>query len=160
MSTDAPSNDELVPFFTDKRTISEKLTAEERKWIPTKPAENCPATIAGLVLERGSYDGDYDDEPVPTVRLLDRASVVWSVLAFHGYLRTELERKNPQPGDYAAFAYLGKQPAKREGYSDAHDYRVVVERNPDRPEPPPPVSDDEADAIAAEQAEQADDIPF
>lgn len=118
-----------VPFFMDSRTLSEKLTAENREWRPHEPQHECPAMIFGLVLERGTYHSKFGKEH-ETARLLTADNIVWSVIGFHGYLQSEFERKNPRVGDFVAIAYLGTKPAKKEGESDANVYRIEVERNP------------------------------
>lgn len=125
-----------VPFFTDTRTLVEKLNATQRDWMPTEPEENCPAMILGLILERGTFTSKYKDNSgefkvLPTARILTADNTIWSIIGFHGYLKSELERKNPQPGDFAAFAFTGTKPGKP-GESDAYIYAVEVERHPTR----------------------------
>ncbi len=118
-----------VPFFTDTRTLSEKLVADNREWRPHEPQHGCPNMIFGLVLERGTYFSKFDKDH-DTARLLTDENTVWSVIAFHGYLQSEFDRKAPRVGDFAAIAYLGTKPAKKEGESDANVYQMEVERNP------------------------------
>jgi hypothetical protein len=127
-----PHHDGLLePFFADERTLVEKLQAEEREWRPHQPEHGCPELVAGLVLELGEYHSSYAGaEPAPTARLLARDGTVWSVVAFHGFLRWEIRRKRPRVGDFVAIAYRGTQKAKREGESDAYVYALEVERNP------------------------------
>jgi hypothetical protein len=121
------------PFYSDPRSYQDKLNSDERNWLPHKPAEECPETISGLVLERGTFTSNYDtDELIPTMRILSADNVEWSVIAFHGFLKSELDRKDPRPGDFIAIAYKGTKPSKKAGESDAHVYKVVVERNPNR----------------------------
>ena len=112
-----------VPFFTDIRTLSQKLVADKREWRPTEPEFDCPNMIFGLVLELGEYYGKYREEPAPTMQLLTEDNIVWSVIGFHGYVRSEFAREQPQVGDFAAVAYLGNE--KGEGG------RVGAERLPD-----------------------------
>jgi hypothetical protein len=135
----AENTKEIVPFFEDTRTLTEKLYSDEKSWAPAKD-KACPKEIYVLILERGSYLGAYGDEPHPTARGLDADGTVWSIIGFHGWLESELKRKNPLPGDFAAFAYRGTKPATKPGESDAHVYKVEVVRNPN----------------AAAQAESAD----
>ena len=120
------------PFFTDPRTIVQKLETEERNWIPTKPAENCPPMIAGLVLDRGTYL-DLNNEPRQTLRVLaDDGSIVWSVIGFHGWLETAIRTKNPRVGDYVIVLYKGQREKPRKaGETAPYEYRLEVERNPD-----------------------------
>lgn len=121
----------LVPFFDDERSLAEKLRASEREWRPHQSEHDCPELIGGLVLELGEYHSSYaGSEPAPTMRILGRDNSVWSVVAFHGFLRWEIQRKSPRVGDFVAIAYRGTQKAKREGESDAYVYVLVVERNP------------------------------
>lgn len=119
-----------VPFFKDERTLGEKLAADEREWRPHEPEYNCPAVIAGLMLERGTFISKFNKEH-HTARILTAGNVIWSVITFHGYLQSEFDRKDPRVGDFVAAAFRGTKPAKREGESDAFDYRLEVERNPD-----------------------------
>ena len=124
-----------APFFTDPRTLIEKLTGEKREWRPHEPERECPAVLFGLVLERGKYYSDYTDSDNnprvhETALILDADNVEWSVIAFHGYLAGEFDRKQPQVGDFVAIAFRGTKPAKRSGESDPYDYLMAVERNP------------------------------
>ena len=166
-----------VPFFEDTRTISEKLTAENREWRPQEPQHGCPSMIFGLVLERGTYFSKFSKEH-ETARVLTDDNVVWSVIAFHGYLQSEFERKAPRVGDYIAIAHLGTKPAKKPGESDANVYRIELERNPaasvdietdDRgtlvlagSDPMPAIPEVELvdEDIDVELEEASDDIPF
>ncbi len=118
-----------VPFFTDTRTIAEKLGSDDREWRPHEPEHECPTAIFGLVLERGTYFSRFDKEH-HTARVLTADNIVWSLIGFHGWLQSELERKNPQVGDFVGIAFTGTKPARREGESPAFTYRVEVVRNP------------------------------
>ena len=131
MATVPQAQEELapVPFFTDIRTLSQKLVADKREWRPTEPEFDCPNMIFGLVLKLGEYYGKYREEPAPTMQLLTEDNIVWSVIGFHGYLRSEFARKQPQVGDFAAVAYLGTKRAKV-GESEPNVYQMEVERNP------------------------------
>jgi hypothetical protein len=164
---------EIVPFFTDTRSISERLACVEAQWMPTRPEEKCPTMIAGLLLERGIYVDSKHPEPVPTLRILTRDNVEWSVIAFHGYLRGELDRKRPCVGDFVALAFRGTKPATRAGESDSYIYTLAVERNPDAEQAQEPVSaaavgeQPDGDAYEAraesdhgEEVDDADSIPF
>ena len=54
---EADSAPEPVPFFTDPRTLIQKLNVKKRDWIPTKPAESCPPIIHDSVDQRpGVHD--------------------------------------------------------------------------------------------------------
>src|SRR5262245_39557115 len=124
-----------VPFHKDTRTIADKLAVDKRNWTPHKEHDQ-PRTIFGLCVERGVYHSSYDkDEPRETMRLLTGDNVEWSVIAFHGYLQSEILRKQPRVGDFVAAAYRGTKPAKKLGESDAHVYVIEIERDPDAPEP-------------------------
>lgn len=123
----------IVPFFTDTRTLSEKLACDKREWRPHQPKHNCPAVVYGLVTERDTFTSAYGDgEKVPTLRILTADNIEWSVIGFHGYLRSELERKDPRPGDFIALAFTGTKPGKT-GESDAYLYVLELERNPATP---------------------------
>jgi hypothetical protein len=104
------------------------------------------------VLELGSYTGF--ERVSPTLTLVDADGTEWGVIAFHGFLRSAIERQTPRVGDWVAIAYLGTKPSSKQGESDAHVYRLVVERNPDAPADPTP------DAVTFEDEEKTDDIPF
>ena len=84
------------------------------------------------------------------MRLLTRDNVVWSVIAFHGWLNGEIRRKNPRPGDFVGASYKGTKPAKKAGESDANVYRVETVRNPDNE------TAAEGDAIAAPETAAAE----
>jgi hypothetical protein len=174
-SVPIPESDVPTPFFTDSRTLAEKLRGDKRDWIPTKNADD-PKIIFGLVLERGSYVGKNDTHP--TARILDAGNNIdWGVIAFHGWLHSEFERKNPRVGDFVAIAYNGTRPAKKAGDSDAFMYAMEVERNPELPldlepaglapvddagsESPLP-ADDASESVPGdgEPAGADDDIPF
>src|SRR5207247_681422 len=62
--------------------------------------------------------------------VLTADNVVWSIVAFHGFLQSEFDRKQPRVGDFVAITYRGTKPAKKQGESDAYVYRMEVERNP------------------------------
>jgi hypothetical protein len=124
---------EPVPFFTDPRTLAQKLAVEKREWRAHQPEHNCPALISGLVLERDSYT-DMNGELAPTLRLLtDDLETEWSVIAFHGWLKSGILKKDPQPGDYVALMFTGTRPTKKTGETPAFTYEVLVELNPDLP---------------------------
>lgn len=148
---------ELEPFFTDPRSIHDRLHAEAAQWIPHKG--DGPALLAGLVLEQGSYTG-LDDKVSPTLRLLDGAGVEWSVIAFHGFLRSELERLQIRIGDWVAISYNGTKPAKKVGQSDAHIYKALVERDPSNPLVESGDAAPTTDEPAPVSPPTDDDIPF
>lgn len=152
---EADSAREPVPFFTDPRTLIQKLNVQKRDWIPTKPAEGCPPIIHGLVLERGTYT-DLNGEPAPTLRLLtDDLKTEWGVIGFHGWLRRGMTTQDPQPGDYVLLSYAGTKAAKKMGNNDAYMYEVLVERNPAAPssiEQPA-----ESSSTSVESADSGDD---
>jgi hypothetical protein len=177
------SPDPLEPFFADARTIQEKLAAVEREYRAHQSEHECPPIIAGLVLELGEYFSEYAEGAVPTVRVLDRFNTVWSVIAFHGRLRWEIEKTAPRVGDFMAIAYRGVIPSKKKGMNDSYDYAVAVERNPELvdvetnsrgnevlagsdPVPSYPddddvLDDDVLDTVSAAGQEEGDDaIPF
>ena len=99
-----------VPFHDDPRTLREKLATEKLNWEPHRDPDS-PQSIYGLVLERGVFVSKYvNQEDAPTARVLARENgsyVEWTVVGFHGWLRSELTRKDPRVGDFAAFAYQG-----------------------------------------------------
>lgn len=171
--TSVPQHQEIapVPFFEDSRTLSEKLNAEDREWRPHQSEYDCPAEIYGLVLELGQYFSTYRDangeyKVHTTARVLTDDNIVWSVVAFHGFLQSEFDRKTPRAGDFVALAYKGTKPARKPGESDANVYRMEVERNPATPLlvevgnrggealDPAPVVDEGAEEVAE------DDIPY
>jgi hypothetical protein len=84
------------------------------------------------VIERGTYTGN-DGKVHPTARILTADNIEWGVIAFHGWLHSAFERKDPRVGDFVAIAYTGTKPAKRKGDNDAFTYALEVERNPDVP---------------------------
>lgn len=161
----------LTPFFEDTRPVVARLQAERRDWIPTKATSGSPELLAGLVLELGSYTG-LNDKVSPTFRLLDSENVEWSVIGFHGFLRSEIARHNPRVGDWVAVAFNGTKAATKAGESDSFVYRLVVERNPAAPyvpdsaadelaAPAGPPADRELVSVAADTPTVADDdIPF
>ena len=129
-------NNDPVPFFTDTRSVSERLNAQQLAWRPHK--DEGPQLLAGLVLDRGSYVSDFDGLAKPTAVILDAPTgdgVEWRVVGFHGWLAGFLNKHNPRIGDWVAVAYNGTRPARKAGESDAYTYRGVVERNPDGPLP-------------------------
>jgi hypothetical protein len=164
-----------VPFFTDTRSLPEKLRGDSREWRPHQPEHDCPSMIFGLVIERGEYvsscrDSAGNNKAHDTARVLTHDNIVWSVIGFHGYLQSEFDRKQPAVGDFVAVAYQGTKPARKQGESDAHVYQIEVERNPagpkvdDRgsellpgsdPAPPIPVVDDDVQRMQGDG-----DIPF
>lgn len=126
---------EPVPFFTDERSISDKINTKKENWTPHKDS-NQPQTLFGLCVETGEYhDTKYADEPRPTMRLLTDQKVEWSIIGFHGWLRSAIQQQRPLVGDFVAVAYQGVKPAKRQGESDAYMYALAIERNPNRPVP-------------------------
>ena len=149
VTADAP-----VPFFEDTRSLAERLGSDDREWRPHEPQFECPAAIFGLVLERGEYFSRFDKQH-PTARILTAGNVVWSVIGFHGWLQSELERKNPQVGDFVGIAFAGTKPARREGESPAFTYRVEVVRNPAAAAP-----DEPAEGEDEKGGEDDDLIPF
>ena len=146
-----------VPFFTDTRTIAEKLGSDDREWRPHESQFECPTAIFGLVLERGTYFSRFDKEH-HTARVLTADNTVWSVIGFHGWLQSELERKNPRVGDFVGIAFTGTKPARREGESPAFTYRVEVVPNPN-PRDPAETSESPIGDIAGQLADD-DELPF
>jgi hypothetical protein len=140
---DTRASSDPVPFFEDTRTLGEKLRAEHREWRPHQPEHDCPAVIFGLVLERGTFTSTYDNSEKDTMRVLTEGNTEWSVIGFHGWLQSELERKNPRVGDFVAVAFNGKGKAKT-GESEPYLYQLEVERNPAGPALTEPTSRDEA----------------
>jgi hypothetical protein len=157
-----------VPFFEDTRTLAEKLNSQQRKWMPHK--DEGPSMIFGLVLERGTYFSDYYDNDGKrkehcTARVLDAtANIEWSVIGFPGYLDSEFRRKDPHVGDFVGAVYKGVVPAKKKGQSDAYDFQMEVERNPNAPLIEEPAEAPSADAVPEPGGTQSPDgdgdIPF
>jgi hypothetical protein len=141
---------EPVPFFKDERSVSQRLSAEQRQWKPTKGEG--PSLLCGLVLDRGTYISGLNGQVCKTAVVLDADGVEWSVIGFHGWLVKILERDDPRIGDWVALSFNGTKPSKTAGESDAYVYRGVVERDPDNPLPRPP-ADRKAleESIAGEQ---------
>lgn len=129
MTTTESSTTPLVPFFTDERSVDEQLSTERRDWIPTKPETDSPAQIGGLVLELGNYHG-LNERVSPTLTVLDADGTEWGVIAFHGFLRSAIERQAPQVGDWVAIRYCGTKPTRKAGESDAYKYALIIRRNP------------------------------
>jgi hypothetical protein len=155
-----PTTPEPEPFFTDPRTLLQKLNVEKREWRPHQPQHECPAVISGLVLETGTYI-DMNNEPVPTLRLLtDDLRTEWSIIGFHGWLKSGINKKQPREGDYVLLAYAGTKPSRKKGENDAHAYEVLVERNPETPvaETSQPV--EETPDATATDPDTDTDIPF
>jgi len=96
--------------------------------MPTKAESNSPSMIFGLVIERSTFQGK--NKVHPTARILTETNIEWGVIAFHGWLDSEFERKNPRVGDFVAIAYTGTRPSRREGDSPAYTYVLEVQRNP------------------------------
>jgi hypothetical protein len=129
---DTPEPD-LTPYFNDPRTLREKMAAEENEWRPHQPEYGSPPMIAGLLLERGEFLSTLGPEPEqkPTLRILEwPANTEWKSIAFHGWLKGEIDRKDPQPGDYVVVAYNGVKKATKAGHNDEYTYRLFVEHNP------------------------------
>lgn len=142
-------------FFEDARSLDEQLGACERSWMPHKESES-PRVLRGLVIDRSEGTSNYDvTRKVPAIRVLEMpANIEWTARGFHGYLASEIKRKNPRVGDYIAVVYRGTKPG-REGESDAHDYKLVCQRNPDKPAAEvEPIEDEEEDG------NDDDSIPF
>ena len=47
-----------------------------------------------------------------------------------GWLKREIETKDPQPSDFVVASYTGVKKATKAGYSDGNMYRLFVEHNP------------------------------
>ena len=80
MSTLPNPDQDLEPFFTDERSLREKMDADEREWRPTDPKYGCPGLIAGLLLERDTFLSTLGAEPdqKPTLRILEMpANIEW-----------------------------------------------------------------------------------
>src|SRR5262249_47654908 len=96
---------EPVPFSPDERSISDKINTKKENWTPHKDS-NQPQTLFGLCVETGEYhDTKYADEPRPTMRLLTDQKVEWSIIGFHGWLRSAIQQQRPLVGDFVAVAY-------------------------------------------------------
>ena len=52
------------------------------------------------------------------------------MIAFHGWLKREVENEDPQPSDFVVASYTGVKKATKAGYSDGNMYRLFVEHNP------------------------------
>jgi hypothetical protein len=123
------------PFFTDPRSLPEKLASRQAKWIPHDDEQGCPALLCGLVLDRGWYESSYGGGSIPTLSVLDQDGTVWSVIAFHGWLAGALKKKKPREFDFVAISFQGLGRPKK-GENPPYLYSLEVVRNPDRPVEP------------------------
>ena len=96
-------------------TIEDRLNREPEAWKP-QPGDR----LIGTVVEVEEYRSDYGTYPMITISTDDGQE--WMFHAFHTVARTEIERKQPKPGDRIGIAYHG---LSEKGYEQ---YRIVLER--------------------------------
>ena len=165
MSAVANDNtDQFTPFFTDPRSMLQKLKVERREWRPHQPEHGCPSLITGLVLDRDIYlstIGKDEPKPCPTLQILDAdLATEWSVIGFHGWLRRGVEKENPKPGDFILISFNGLKPSRKDGENDAYTYQVIVEPNPAKAERQPDTTDEPYEVEGTPSDPHNDAIPF
>lgn len=99
---------------------------EGTAWIPNDDEDPSPAGIEGRVLYRYAIASDYGPEEIPVVTLKDKTGTVWSIRGYATALRNQINKADPQPGDWMAALFRG---AKKSGKGREYlDYGVRVKR--------------------------------
>ena len=158
-------------------SLEDQLAAENAaSWAPNKEPGH-DRVLTGTLLMRGVFRGDYGDSPILTI---DRGGdspdanppgrfAGW--FAFGAVAESEVQEKNPQPGERVAVLYKGTDTVKS-GANAGKPYpvfKVFVERDGDVPPvsaPAPVESDvpiapvDDARPTLADDSNIEDDVPF
>ena len=98
-------------------------------WTP-----DTPEGIQGRVVSRSTTKSDHHDRPVPVVTIETSEGKTVRITGFRSVLEREITEKDPQPGDFFAVKYFGRQLKKnaKEGSKNNNDYyqgyRAAVRR--------------------------------
>lgn len=115
--------------------VREEAELQATAWIPAKPDFKGPKGIEGEVIAMWFTESDHADAKtgvcpqIPNVVVRDAEGTNWGVKGFHKVLRTEIEDKGVEKGDFAAFLYLGQKASAQKGRRPTELYRVGVRKS-------------------------------
>lgn len=98
---------------------------EGTPWIPDDEDDPSPEGIQGRVKFRGEVSSDYGPEMCPLVELEAADGTVWSIRGYSTVLRNQINKADPQVGDFMAVRYFGVKAGKSREYKN---YKVAVKR--------------------------------
>jgi hypothetical protein len=99
-------------------------------WMPADDDDQ-PKGIQGRVTYVTTIEADakYGGGDIPLIQVQDKSDpeLEWSVRGYHTVLRNQIEKVDPQVGDFVAIRYFGEK-ENRKGDNTYHDYKVAVKR--------------------------------
>jgi hypothetical protein len=121
-------DDGPAPAVKDDDTVYDLLDGlsedEGKPWIPDDDDDPSPEGIQGRVKFRGEIGSDYGTDPIPLVELESADGTVWSVRGYATVLRNQINKADPQIGDFMACRFFGVKAGK--SGRDYKNFKVAV----------------------------------
>lgn len=112
-------------------TMEERLDRETKGWKPEPGAK-----LVGTIIDRvDGIEGGY--EPYSIIAVETTAGELVDVHCFHTTLRSEVARRNPQPGDLVGIKYYSRVTEGGRTGQGFEKYQVYVEKVKHEPPPAP-----------------------
>lgn len=110
----------------------ELLYALDHKPIPWRSQEG--DTLIGVVVDRYEREGVMkDDGSMPLYPVVEVRIGSGDIIAFHAFhtaAQSQVEKRNPRPGDHIAVRRLGEVPSPTKGRKGYTDYNIVIRKRP------------------------------
>lgn len=97
-------------------------------WIPDDEDDPSPEGIQGRVKFRGEVSSDYGPEMCPLVELEAADGTLWSIRGYSTVLRNQINKADPQVGDFMAARYFGVKTGKGKNAREYKNYKVAVKK--------------------------------
>ncbi len=99
---------------------------EGTPWIPTDDDDPSPSGVQGKVTFRGELASDYGPDPIPLVEIESADGMKWSIRGYSTVLRNQINKTDPQVGDFFAVRHFGSKTSK--SGRDYENYKAAVKK--------------------------------
>jgi hypothetical protein len=115
----------------EAKAYPEMLDALNHKPIPWRSQEG--DVLIGTVVDRYEREGIMkNDGTIPLYPVVEVRIGSGDILAFHAFhtaAQSQIEKRNPQPGDFIAVRRLGEVPSQTKGRQPYTDYAITVRKH-------------------------------
>lgn len=118
--------EEADPVSEEELDLLEGLTETNgTSWMPWEEDDQ-PIGVQGTVKFLGTIGSDYGDEDVPLMEVQDAKDpeLLWSIRGYSTVLRNQINKTDPQVGDFFAVKYLGEITGKKG--KPYHNFKAAV----------------------------------